>query len=62
MTKIKVDVELLKEKHNREMDAKRKEAYAKESDHLFFKVQRNEIPFSDWENKIQEIKDRFPRK
>jgi hypothetical protein len=38
----------------------RERAYKEESDPLFFKAQRNEIPMSNWLAKVQEIKDRFP--
>lgn len=62
MAKIVVDKELLIEKHNKEIDEKRKIAYANESDPLFFKAQRGAIPMSVWEDKIEEIKKRYPRK
>ena len=38
----------------------RAEAYATEADPLFFKAQRGEAEVSEWENKVQEIRDRFP--
>jgi hypothetical protein len=62
MTSITVDSAILIEKYNKEIDKKRQEAYEKESDSLFFKAQRNEIPITDWENKVAEIKARFPKK
>ena len=38
----------------------RAEAYAAESDPLFFKAQRGEIDEQVWLDKVQEIRDRFP--
>jgi hypothetical protein len=35
-------------------------AYREEADPIFFKAQRNEAEMSEWEAKVQEIKDRFP--
>jgi hypothetical protein len=37
----------------------RAEAYKKESDALFFKYQRGEIDKKVWEDKVEEIRDRF---
>jgi hypothetical protein len=37
----------------------RAEAYRTESDPLFFKAQRGEAELNEWENKVQEIKDRY---
>ena len=34
--------------------------YVEEADPLFFKVQRGDIPESEWLDKIAEIKARFP--
>lgn len=39
----------------------RKAAYANESDGLFFDYQRGEIEKSVWENKVKEIKTRYPK-
>ena len=39
----------------------RKKAYETESDQLFFKEQRGEIPAGTWNAKIAEIKTRFPK-
>jgi len=39
----------------------RKQAYLSESDGLFFDYQRGEIEKSVWENKIEEIKTRYPK-
>jgi hypothetical protein len=38
----------------------RAEAYATEADPMFFKAQRGEIDMAEWENKVQEIRERFP--
>jgi hypothetical protein len=35
-------------------------AYREESDPLFFKAQRGEIPIEEWLDKVNEIKQRFP--
>jgi hypothetical protein len=35
-------------------------AYREEADPIFFKVQRNEAEMSEWDAKVQEIRDRFP--
>jgi hypothetical protein len=40
--------------------AARAEAYRNESDPLFFKAQRNEIPMADWIAKVNEIKTLYP--
>lgn len=38
----------------------RKQAYQNEADPLFFKSQRGECDISEWNNKVSEIKDRYP--
>lgn len=38
----------------------RAQAYAQEADPLFFKAQRGEILLSDWEVKVNEIRNRYP--
>jgi hypothetical protein len=38
----------------------RREAFIKESDPLFFAVQRGEIDHDVWLDKVQEIRNRFP--
>jgi hypothetical protein len=35
-------------------------AYAEEADPIFFKAQRGEAEMSEWEAKVQEIRERFP--
>jgi len=61
MAKITVNSDTLQQKKNLEIDKKRIQAYREESDPLFFKVQRGEIEELEWINKIQEIKQRFPK-
>lgn len=46
---------------NEEIEKLRRDAYIKEADPLFFKYQRKECSKADWLNKIQEIKDRYPK-
>ena len=45
----------------RECIDKRKQAYLSEADGLFFDYQRGENTKEEWENKIAEIKARFPK-
>lgn len=49
-----------KDRHNAAMKAKREVAYKAESDSLFFKAQRGEATTQEWQNKVSEIKARFP--
>ena len=42
------------------LKAARANAYTEEADPLFFKAQRGEAELSEWEAKVQEIRDRFP--
>ena len=42
-------------------DAKRKAAYIAEADPLFFKAQRGEATMEEWQAKVAEIKNRFPK-
>jgi hypothetical protein len=41
--------------------ANRMAAYISESDPLFFKAQRGEATMQEWQDKIAEIKARFPK-
>ena len=43
------------------IDAQRRAAYTAESDALFFKEQRGEVPAGAWAAKVAEIKKRFPK-
>jgi hypothetical protein len=38
----------------------RKEAYIAEADPLFFKAQRGEATLQEWQDKVEEIKARYP--
>ena len=38
----------------------RAQAYREDADPMFFKAQRGELDISEWEAKVQEIKDLFP--
>jgi hypothetical protein len=42
------------------LKAARATAYAEEADPLFFKAQRDEAELTEWEAKVQEIRDRYP--
>lgn len=61
MSIVKVNTEKNKEMKNAYADIHRKQAYAEESDPLFFKMQRGEITEEEWKAKIQEIKARYPK-
>jgi hypothetical protein len=41
--------------------ADRKAAYIAEADPLFFKAQRGEVTIQEWQEKIAEIKLRYPK-
>jgi hypothetical protein len=61
MSLIKIDAAKLASKKAEEAEAQRKEAYLKESDPIFFKAQRGEATMQEWQNKVAEIKQRFPK-
>lgn len=42
-------------------EANRRAAYTTESDPLFFKEQRGEVPAGTWQAKVDEIKARYPK-
>ena len=50
----------VKDRHNVEAKRQRAAAYAVETDSLFFKSQRGEATVQEWQDKIAEIKARFP--
>jgi len=50
----------LREQFNAEQKAKRKAAYAEESDPIFFMAQRGEATTEQWDAKINEITNRYP--
>ena len=49
-----------KDRYNTDMQRKRSTAYTAEADPLFFKVQRGEATMQQWQDKVAEIKARFP--
>jgi hypothetical protein len=49
-----------KDRNNAEAKRQRAAAYATETDSLFFKSQRGEATVQEWQNKVAEIKARFP--
>jgi hypothetical protein len=49
-----------KDRHNEWAKRQRASAYAAEADSLFFKAQRGEATIQEWQNKVAEIKARFP--
>jgi len=49
-----------KDRHNATMKVQRESAYKAEADALFFKAQRGEATMQQWQNKVAEIKSRFP--
>lgn len=52
--------EVAKTKKNAEIEYLRKNAYTTEADPIFFKAQRNEATISEWIDKVEEIRNRFP--
>jgi hypothetical protein len=49
-----------KDRHNAGMQSSRAAAYVAEADSLFFKSQRGEATVQQWQDKVAEIKARFP--
>jgi hypothetical protein len=47
-------------RYNAEAKRQRAAAYATEADSLFFKSQRGDATVQEWQNKVAEIKARFP--
>jgi hypothetical protein len=47
--------------YNQSQKAKRAEAYKNETDQLFFKAQRQEIPMQEWLDKVSAIKEKFKK-
>jgi hypothetical protein len=48
-------------KNAEQANTKRKAAYIAEADPLFFKSQRGEATMEEWQAKVTEIKNRFPK-
>jgi len=59
--KITVDQDKLAAKKSAEAEANRRNAYTLEADPLFFKAHRGEATMQEWEAKVAEIKERFPK-
>ena len=51
----------LKIQHNENVILNRKSAYVAESDPIYFMSQRGEATEQEWLDKIQEIKERYPK-
>lgn len=50
------------DQHNADMEAERRKAYEAEADPLAMQMLREEATKEDWLAKIEEIKERFPKK
>jgi hypothetical protein len=61
MSLINIDPTKLAARKAAEAEANRKAAYIAEADPLFFKAQRGEATLQEWQDKIAEIKARFPK-
>jgi hypothetical protein len=61
MSLINIDQTKLAAKKAAEAQANRKAAYIAEADPLFFKAQRGEATMQEWQDKIAEIKARYPK-
>lgn len=49
------------QRNNTISEINRFNAYKEESDPLFFKYMRNEVTQEEWLNKVNEIKNRYPK-
>jgi len=61
MSLIKVDQTKVAELKAADAERERKAAYIAEAEPLFFKSQRGEATLQEWQDKIAEIKARFPK-
>jgi hypothetical protein len=61
MSLIKVDQTKAAALKAEQAEANRKAAYIAEADPLFFKAQRGEATMQEWQDKIAEIKARYPK-
>ena len=59
-TKEQVEQEA-KEAELQQVETNRRNAYQKESDPIYMRWQRGDATEKDWLDKIEEIKDRFPK-
>lgn len=57
-----VDPEVERFMYNEQQKRNRAQAYERESDPLFFKVQRGEATMQEWLDLVEQIKQRFPYK
>lgn len=57
---VTVDQAALEEIEEKKMRLSRAEAYREEADPLFFKAQRGESTLQEWEDKVTEIRNRYP--
>lgn len=55
-----LDPTVIAARYDAEQKARRAAAYAVESDPIFFKVYRSEATMDEWENKVNEIRARYP--
>ena len=64
MTKLKTAEQKAQEaaqQKSAQIELQRRAAYAAEADPLFFKAQRGEATTQEWQDKVAEIKIRFPK-
>jgi hypothetical protein len=61
MSLIKVDPLKAAALKAEQAENSRKAAYTAEADPLFFKAQRGEATLQEWQDKIAEIKARYPK-
>lgn len=58
---ITIDPIKAAQQRNEQAEANRKAAYIAEADPLFFKAQRGEATVQEWQDKVAEIKARYPK-
>jgi hypothetical protein len=61
MSLIKINENVIRLKATDEAEANRRAAYTAEADPLFFMVQRGEATMEEWQAKVAEIKQRYPK-
>jgi len=61
MSLIKLDQTKVAELKAVEAESNRKAAFIAEADPLFFKAQRGEATLQEWQDKVSEIKARYPK-
>ena len=60
MSLIKIDQNKVIAKQVEEAKANRAAAFQQESDPLYFKAQRGEATLEEWQDKVDEIRNRYP--